>query len=227
MKTIGILGGMGPMATLDLSMKIVTNTKAHSDREHIHMIIDSDCSIPDRTAYILGRGENPTESMIEAGRRLQSIGAEMILIPCNTAHYFYKEVAGELRVPVVNMIEETASILKGEHRVGLMATEGTYRGKVYEDVFARCGIDLVIPTEEMRHKINEVIYDYKGGKVITGERIEKIEGYFLDRGVKRVILGCTELPLVFKGRGEGIEYIDPTDILSRAAIKYAGKETIN
>lgn len=126
-KTIGIIGGMGPLATCDLFHRIIEITDASCDQEHIRVLIDNNTRIPDRTAAILHGGADPVEQMVISARGLQTMGADLLLIPCNTAHYFHKQVSDCVNVPVLHMLEETAKVAsrKGIETVGLLATDGT------------------------------------------------------------------------------------------------------
>jgi aspartate racemase len=103
MKTIGILGGMGPLATADLYRKIILHTKADKDQDHVHAIIDGNTNIPDRTAYIMGKGENPLPEMIKSARTLERAGVDFIIMPCNTAHHFFDQLAKSVNIPLLNM----------------------------------------------------------------------------------------------------------------------------
>ena len=133
-KTIGILGGMGPLATCDLYTKIIMNTPASCDQEHIHVIIDSNTRIPDRTAALLEGGEDPRPEMIRSAVMLEEDGAEAILMPCNTAHGFYDDIQAAVGIPVLHMIRLTGEELKkrGITCAGLMATTGTIRTGIYQ-----------------------------------------------------------------------------------------------
>ncbi len=226
MKTLGILGGMGPLATADLFYKIINLTQARCDRDHIHIITDNYCEIPDRSAYILGGGEDPINHMSEAARKLESIGADFLVMPCNTAHYFYQELSKRVGIPFLNMIEETAAYLKGEERVGLLATEGTYRAKLYEGALLPHNVQVVIPDEDIRKLINTLIYNFKGGMVAEEKNLLAILDHFREKGVDKLILGCTELPLIFKGVPTDMTLVDPTELLAMAAIRYAGKKVV-
>ena len=130
-KIIGILGGMGPAATADLFNKIIVSTKAASDQEHLHVIIDSNTSIPDRTEALIHGGEDPTEQLTLSARRLAAAGAELIAMPCNTAHGFYDAVCAAVDIPVLHMIKLTAQELrlKGVKCAGLLATDGTVQSR--------------------------------------------------------------------------------------------------
>ena len=117
MKTIGIIGGMGPMATVDLMQKIIQATDAHEDQEHIHILVDNNTDIPDRTAAILGQGPSPLPELLKSAERLTTQGADFLIMGCNTAHYFLPLMLPELKIPVISMIEATASIGSLIHRI--------------------------------------------------------------------------------------------------------------
>ncbi len=226
MKTLGILGGMGPMATADLFYRIINLTEAKSDRDHIHIITDNYCEIPDRSAYILGEGEDPIYHMYEAAKKLEGIGADFLVMPCNTAHYFYDKLSKKIGIPFLNMIEETAIFLQGEKRVGLLATEGTYRARLYEKAFLPHNIVVVTPDDNIKKLINTLIYNFKGGKSSSCEDLNTILNHFREMGVDKLILGCTELPLIFNEVSSDLSLVNPTEVLARAAIRYAGKKVV-
>ena len=137
MKTVGIIGGMGTLATIDLFNKIALETNAKSDDEHLHILIDNNAQIPDRSNFILKNGENPTNELIKSAKNLEQIGADFLAIPCNTAHYFYDFINDNVDIEVINMIEETAKIIKESKvsKVVLLATTGTIKAKVYDNIF--------------------------------------------------------------------------------------------
>ncbi|MBU5483896.1 amino acid racemase [Clostridium sp. MSJ-11] len=227
-KRVGILGGMGPKATADLLDKIIDLTPAKKDQDHIHIIVDNNPKIPDRTGYIMGEGENPIGALLETAVRLRNNGVDFIIIPCNTAHYFYDKLVEAVEIPFVNMIEEVGKYILDKFekcKVGLLATMGTYEGKVYEKYFNPLGIDVVVPTDEVKDMILDLIY-----RVKAGEREFKIEELsymlkgFKDEKVNVVILGCTELPLIFnplKDDFSEFNFISSTDILAKKTVELA------
>lgn len=225
-KVIGILGGMGPEAAADLLYKIIYLTPAEKDQDHIHVIMDCNTKIPDRTDYIVGKGENPLPVLVETALRLQRNGADFIVIPCNTAHYFYDELAKAVQIPIVNMIDEVGkNILTefGKCKVGLLATMGTYEGRVYEKSLVPMGIDVVVPEDKVKSMVFNLICEVKAGKKeFKNEELNSILNKFRKQGIKTVILGCTELPLVFNSREDefnDINFISSTDILAIKAVK--------
>ena len=231
MKTVGILGGMGPLATSDLFNKIVTLTDAKNDNDHIHIILNNYPIIPDRTKYILGDGENPIKYMIEAALKLEVMGANVVIMPCNTAHYFYDEITEYLTIPFINMIEETAKEIKKVNpeskKVCLLSTQGTYKTKIYDNIFKNYDIEISRPGKAVESVITDIIYSIKKGDTAL-KNIDKnlLTSYLNSIEGESIILGCTELPVAFNILGITKGCIDPTKILAKSAIHFAGKRTL-
>ncbi|MCI8275846.1 MAG: amino acid racemase [Lachnospiraceae bacterium] len=225
-KTIGIVGGMGPLATSDLFRKIVEVTDAKSDQEHVRVCIDNNTEIPDRTAAILNGGEDPVPEMVKSAVRLQGMGADVLIMPCNTAHYFYDRLIPFVDTPFLNMIEETAKEIKrrGIKKVGLLATDGTCRSGVYKNVFDAMGIEMCMPSPDKQKSVMDVIY--KGVK--AGNLSIELTGFYeamdelFEKGAKTLILGCTELPVAFDLFKIDRPNIDPTLVLAAAAVRFVG-----
>lgn len=225
MKIAGVLGGMGPLATIDLLNKIVRYTDAKKDHDHVHTLVDSYTDIPDRTAYILGEGENPERYLIDSALKLEAMGASFIVMPCNTAHYFYEKVCGAVKIPFINMIDEVAKELDGVKRVGLLATKGTYKGHIYENIFNRYGIEVEVPPIDMQEIVTELIYKVKEGQDnIDQVSIGRVLDYFSNLGIDKIILGCTELPVAFERLKIEGEFLDPTKTLALSTIRLMGKK---
>jgi len=229
MKTIGVIGGMGPLAAARLFQRIVVLTKAECDNEHIPMIIDNNTCIPDRTRHILFNGESPLAEMVKSASRLERMGADAIIIACNTAHYHYDEIVKAVRIPVINMIEETAEYIKKNFPevkcAGLLATEGTCKSGIYSRVFRERGLGLVMPESEEQKHITELIYNVKSyGEDIDPENAARVVKALEERGAEVIILGCTELPIVFSKFDLCKRYVDSLDVLAMSAIAFAGKE---
>lgn len=212
MKTVGILGGMGSMATVDLFSKIVTHTKVTCDQDHLHILIDNYSEIPDRTDYIINKKNNPLVKMIEGAKRLEKAGADFLAMPCNTAHYFYDALKSAIGIPIVHMMTETSKQTKSYKKTVLLATQGTYLSDLYKDV--------LYPNDMVMSMVSKLIYEFKEkGYLNTTIKADVLE--FLD-SADSIILGCTELPLIFNQDDTDIVLIDPTTILAKAIIKKAG-----
>ena len=226
-KIIGILGGMGPEATIDLFYKIIKFTPAEKDQDHLRIIIDNNPKIPDRTAAILGKGEDPLPALQETAQNLEKAGANFIVIPCNTAHYFLSSIQESVNIPVLNMIEETAKETKKRipqiKKVGLLASIGVYKSEIYHQHFKKFNIEVISPEEKDRGKVMKVIYTVKAGDLSeeVKKNILKITQKLIDKGAEAVIAGCTEIPLILKEGDVSVPLIDPTQILAKAAFQKA------
>lgn len=230
-KTLGIIGGMGPLATVKLFEMIVLMTKAKSDQEHIHILIDNNTAISDRTNYILhGQGEDPRIQLTESAKKLEKMGADFLVMPCNTAHKFYDHLSKEVSIPFINMIEEGAKYIsdknKGIKKVGLLATEGTINAKVYDNIFNKYGIEVLKPSKENQKYITELIYNIK-----EDTRQESLQGFYgamdelKDQGVEVFLAGCTEISVALELYNIEGNIVDAMKLLAISAIKYAGKES--
>ena len=229
-KVIGIIGGMGPLATADLFQKIILHTQAACDQEHLRVVIDSNTNIPDRTAALLHGGADPTPELVSSARNLERIGAGVLIMPCNTAHNFYDAVAGAVEVPVLHMIRLTADALaeRGVKKAGLLATDGTIQTRIYQNTFAGTGIQLLTPQGADQQAIMDMIYrGVKAGDMAydtTGARAA-MEA-LLAQGAETLILGCTELPLAVELYHLSYPVVDPTLELALGASRFAGGAVI-
>lgn len=222
MKTIGILGGMGPLATADLYTKIVLATDAQGDAGHIPLLISSRPDIPDRAASIDGRGENALPALLEEARRLEKAGAQGLCLGCNTAHYYYEDIQQAVGVPVLHMPRLTGEYCrkKGIKTALLLAAPGTYQAGIYETAFAGTGVELVRPTQEVQTLTAQCIYEgVKAGRrdfdaSALRERLQTVQ--------LPLLLGCTELPIAFDWYQLPGSTIDPATILATALIHFAG-----
>lgn len=225
-KTLGIIGGVGPLATMLIGETVIRRTKASTDQEHIHSIIDNDTNIPDRTAYILDATKpNPVPILQNNAKKLAAYGAGVICIPCNTAHTFYEDIQAATDVPVLHMIRETARQAKAQQArtVCILATDGTLASKVYQTALRNEGITPVVPDANIQKHVMSIIYDYvKAGKNVTLEQWQPIEDAFAH--CDAIILGCTELSIVNKELKLGSQYIDSLIVLAERAIMACGYE---
>ncbi len=220
---LGIMGGMGPAASCDLFKRITDLTPATRDQEHLHIIIDSNVGIPDRTAYILGMGEDPMPEMVKSIRRLEMMGADYIAIPCNTAHYFYDEIIKYTKTKILNMIYETGAYLKANFDYKdylLLATKGTYKAKVYRNIFAEFNLNIIEPDISDQETIMDWIYNVKSSKFnVDPIEFQNIVNRYTKNKEIPVILGCTELPILVEKIGVLGKYIDPVSILAKRCIE--------
>lgn len=227
---LGILGGLGPMATAYFYRLVIEHTKAASDQEHIDMVISSKATTPDRTAFIVGKSQqDPFVVMESEAHRLVTFGAGVIAIPCNTAHYFYTRLHQVIPVPVLNMIELTVdkAIHMGCAKVGILATDGTIATDTYQRVCKAKGLACEVPSAEGQRRIMQVIYeDIKSGKRPNMEHFNYAAHELFDAGCQLLVLGCTELSLLKRDGLLDNRYLDSMDVLAEAAITACGKTPI-
>ena len=168
-KVIGVLGGLGPWATLDLFEKILRLTPAGRDQEHLRLIIDNNPKIPDRSPAILGSGEDPTPALVETAQNLERAGADFIVIPCNTAHFFFDAVQRAVGIPVLHIMNEVASAAREEvpglRKVGVLATAATVQSRLYHDAFEQAGTAVIGPDDRGQEEVNRAIYGVKAGQM--------------------------------------------------------------
>lgn len=226
MKTIGIIGGMGPLATADLFKKIILNTKAEKDQDHLRILIDNNTNIADRTSAILYAAANPLPELVKSSLLLKAAGADFLIMPCNTAHYYYDEITANVDIPVLNMIKETSLYIKNNYEnntVGILATDGTINTGIYDKYFEQLNIKYVKPLKT-QHKVMEFIYevikkgDYSKGTAALYKGIEELK----EMGADVFVLACTELSAAKEIYDLQGNMIDPLEITAKAAIKFAG-----
>lgn len=227
MKTIGIIGGMGPLATVHLFERIVLRTKAQKDQDHIRVLIDSNTNIPDRTKAIIGDGEDPVKELVNSAKILEKSGADFLIMPCNTAHYFIDEIKKSVNIPFLNMPEETVKYTYDKYGkdtvVGIMATDGTIKSKIYENYYSKLGIKTVVPVKT-QERIMEFIYDVikKGNYNAGTDLLFECANELKELGATTFLLGCTELSsaqYLYKFEGN---FINPMEVLTERSILFAG-----
>lgn len=225
-KSIGILGGMGPLATCNMMEKIIGFTSAEKDQDYPRIYVDCNTNIPDRTNAILNGGADPVPSMVESATKLESMGADFLIMPCNTAHYFYNDVSKNIEIPVLHMVEETAKFIKekGIKKVGLLATSGTVKSKLYTNFLNDCNIDVIIPDDTQQSKVMAMIYDgIKAGNMdFPVDDFMEVIRELKKQEAEIMILGCTELPIVWDRYCIDEAFVDPMEVISKVAITKAG-----
>ncbi len=221
-KKLGVIGGMGPLATAIFMQMAVEMTDASKDDEHIEMDILNVPGIPDRTDFILGRStQSPVESIVTLRRQLEERGADIIAMPCNTAFYFVDEIMKGSNIPIIHAIKETGEYLKeeGVTKVGILATDGTLETGLFDRGLAAFGIETVVPDEATQKLVMSMIYhEVKAGKPITEEKLDAVGNHLKEKGAKVLILGCTELTLAKRAGIAGREYLDTLEVMARKAV---------
>jgi len=223
MKKLGILGGLGPMATAYFFRLIIEMTQAETDQEHIESVIYNCPSIPDRTQFILGKSLlSPLPSMIEIARKLVCQGVCAIAVPCITAHYFHKELTDAVSVPVIHGIEETASYLKQRNikKAGIMATDGTVQTMIFSKEFKKKGIECIYPSALCQSYVMELIYkNIKAGLPAEMDKFYAVSRELSASGAEVILLGCTELSMIKRDFAVGSGCLDVMEVLAKCCVE--------
>lgn len=231
--TIGVLGGMGPEASADFYRRITVRTLAERDQDHLHVIVDSDPSVPDRTAFLQGAGPDPVPALESMARRLVTAGAGLLVMACNTAHAFHEEVARSVDVPLVNWVVEAAGAVAARHagggRIGVLATTGTLGSGLYQDALAACGLQAVVPDRVQQAELMAVIYGPGGVKAggtdrdPARERVRAVAENLARSGAAASLLACTELSCLFPDPPAWSSPVhDAADLVAERVITLAG-----
>ena len=217
---VGVLGGMGPDATVDFMSKVIAATRADRDQDHAHMIVDHNPKVPNRQAAILSGGEDPGLALAAMATRLERAGADFLVIPCNAAHVFRDSVTAVTGIPLLSIIDVTIAAVAeqcpGAKSVGVLATDGCLRANVYQDAMAGHGIEAILPVEQEIGELMELVGRIKGGYQgdTVSSKMAGIANALVGRGAQAVIAGCTEIPLVLNSAMLDVPLISSTDVLA-------------
>ena len=228
---LGIIGGMGPMASALFYDMISSKTDASCDQENLDLILLSHAGMPDRTGAILSKDEVQIEAvrskLLADAMFLQNSGCTAIAVTCNTAHYFVNMIEDELDIPFIHLIRETAEAVAsdfGAKKVAVLATDGTIETKLYQDELSKRGVIAFTPKVEVQALVMHEIYDcIKSGKPADEEIWQKIEEYVKAEGCEAAVLACTELSVVRKELSLGSFYFDPMDIMAERCLDFYEK----
>lgn len=229
-EAVGVIGGLGPAATAYFLERVIDFTQADCDQAHINMMIFNHCTIGDRTAYISGASsENPLPLMIEDAQDMVALGCRFIVIPCNTAHYFYEDIQAAVEIPVVNIVRETLRYASCQAQdplcIGIMATDGTIMTESYQKAAEESGCSWVTCDPAMQKKLMDMIYQgVKAGQPVALADFEEIANHLRQKGANCLVLGCTELSVLKRDLALPDEdVIDSIDVLALETVRRSGK----
>jgi aspartate racemase len=225
-KRLGILGGMGPAASAEFVTRLVAQTPATCDQEHIPFVLWNNPQVPDRSTSLRNEDDRPLPFLLQGVQVLKAVGCDLIVIPCNTAHFWYDEMI-KLKVPIVHIVDSVADALHDvgvdSGTIGVMGTQATVELGLYQYKLNKAGWSCIVPSkDEMDTLVQPAIDLIKAGKVLEAQLpIMKVVHSLIDRGAQAVVLGCTELPLAIKISSEnGVPLINSIDSLVKSAIKH-------
>lgn len=222
-KTVGVIGGMGPDATVDFMAKVIAATKAERDQDHIHMVVDCNPQVPDRQQSISGTGPDPGPAMARMAQRLETAGADFLVMPCNTAHAFSEHITDAVSIPLLSIIDVCIVECDDFKRIGLLTTKGCLQSQVYQQVAARTGKELVLPSADEVDLMTALVYRIKSGEKGSAVKLatSDLASALVARGAEVIIAACTEFPLVLDESMLDVPLVSSTDALARQTVAYA------
>lgn len=230
-KFVGVLGGVGPMATVYFEQMVLELTDAACDQDHLNMLVCNHATIPDRTAFILGESKlSPLFDMARDAQMLARAGCDFLVLPCNTAHFFYEHIQNAVSIPLLNIIEETvlACAAKNAKAIGILATEGTVKADTYGIMCRRHGLTCIYPDPATQKKVTRIIYDgVKAGRHIRAKEMTTLYNCMREEGSDAIVLGCTELSVAHRDlelNAAHPDVVDSLETLARRTITFAGKK---
>jgi aspartate racemase len=232
-KTAGVMGGMGPDATVDFMAKVIAMTESGRDQDHVHMIVDHDPTIPNRQAAIESGHDDVSARLAAMAMRLENAGADFLVMVCNTAHVFLDGVRSSTTIPFVSIIDESVAEIGrrcAEARtVGVMATDGCLATGIYQRAIEMSGRTAIVPDGDSIAELMRLINAIKAGN--QGKDIaaamQAVAQALVDRGAEVIVGGCTEIPIVFEGAGFAVPVISSTNVLASRTLALAtGREAL-
>lgn len=226
--TVGVLGGMGPAATIDFMAKVLRHSQACATREqdNVRLIVDSNPALPDRNAAIAGTGPSPAAMLADMARGLAAAGADLLVMPCNAAHAFADAVMSATPLPFLHLIEEAVGAAISQHpmatRIGVLAVSGAVEAQLYERALAARGRTPVVPDPQSRAVFMDAVCWIKAGDLVAGRAgVLATATRLIAEGAQLVIAGCTEVPLVLTPDDLSVPLIDTVDVLARRTVEVA------
>ena len=224
---VGVIGGLGPEATLDFFAKVLHHSNATKDQDHIHLIIENNPKTPNRNDAIAGRGPSPAPALADMARALERAGADFVVMACNTAHAYERDIRTALTKPFVSLIDEVVAEVRKLHpaakRVGVLATQGSRDARIFAPAFAQHGIEVLQLDEVSQARFMALLYQIKAGDRSKDVRdgIQQLGEELIAMGADILIAGCTEVPLVLRQGDNTKILIDSTDVLAKRSVIYA------
>ena len=228
-KVVGVIGGMGPAATVDFMARVMAHTPAVYDQQHLHMLVEHNPRIPSRQLAMQGKGESPGPTLAAMARRLEIAGADLLVMPCNLAHAWQSDIEAASSVPfisIVNVTVESALARSGdESAVGLMTTPGCFAAGLYQQALIDSGRPLISQSADELTATMAIVEDIKGGdrSIEVAAALRAQANLLVARGAKVLIAACTEFPLVLDESMFDVAFISSTDELAKKTVEVALK----
>ena len=226
-RVVGVLGGLGPEATLDFYAKVLSLTPAERDQDHLHLIIDSNPAVPNRNEAVAGTGPSPGPLLGAMAAGLEKAGADFLVMVCNAAHAYQHDIEAAVSIPFVSLIEETCEAtlraVPGVKKVGVLGSSGCLDAGLYQSTFAERGVTTLVPQDAERELFMKTLYRIKAGDKGNDVRdtMRGLAETLIAEGAQAVVAGCTEVPLVLDGDALTCPLIDSTAVLAERTVFYA------
>jgi aspartate racemase len=224
-RLVGVIGGMGPDATIDFMSKVLEYTPADNDQDHVRMLVDQNPRTPSRQQALQGDGESPGPVLVQTAARLQLSGADFLVMPCNTAHAWQDKIVAATTIPFISIIDESVAkaVASADGAIGLLTTPGCSAAGLYQNAVAAAGRELVEQTETELDEAMQLIDRIKGGDKsgAVAAALQQLAQQLVDRGATAIIAACTELPLVLEPSMVSVPLIGSTDVLAEKTVALA------
>jgi aspartate racemase len=226
-KVVGVIGGMGPEATADFFRRVIRNTPADTDQDHLHILIDNNPKVPNRHDAIEGVGPTPADSFAESAQRLQSCGAEFLVMPCNTAHAFEHAITSAVDIPFISIVDETCKYIQSNfsdmRTIGLLAADGCLRAGLYDRALEELNVTVQRLSARRQNDFMQLVFQIKSSGVNRKIRtdMKAMAQDLIESGAQGILAGCTEVPLVLSQSDLEVPLIDSTEILATQCVQYA------
>ncbi|HET6631030.1 MAG TPA: amino acid racemase [Woeseiaceae bacterium] len=225
--TVGVLGGMGPDATVDFMAKVIALTRAERDQDHVRMLVEHNPKVPNRQAAIASGDPAVGRVLADMARRLEHAGADFLVMPCNSAHAFLEPIRQAASIPFVSIIAETVAevgrVLPGARRIGVLQTDGLQQAGLYEEALRRAGHTALVLREDEIGELMRYIHRIKAGDRSdeVGRGVASLANALAGRGAEAILAACTEIPLVLFPADAEVPLLASTDVLARRTVELA------
>jgi len=220
----GVLGGMGPGATIDFMSKVLSLTAADSDQDHVRMLVNHNPKVPDRQIDTAEQRQVVQEILAEMALGLETAGADFLVMPCNTAHGFLDLARDKVSIPFVNIVTETVQTVREAEpeaaSVGILATDACLKADLYQPAVHDAGMSVLLPSASEQATVMKLIFRIKSGDQGSdvAHEMSNLANSLIQRGADVLIAGCTEIPLVISAQGLTVPFISSTDVLAERSV---------
>jgi len=224
---VGIIGGMGPDATVDFMSRVLRATPANADQDHVRMVVEHNPRIPSRQLAMKGEGENPGPVIAAMAARLEAAGADFLVMPCNLAHAWQSDIRAATSIPFVSIVDESLlsalSRSDDQSAIGLMTTPGCFTSGLYQQALSDAGRPAIVQTPDELSETMLLVEKIKGGDQSTevADGLKQLANRLVDRGAKVLIAACTEFPLVLTESMFNVAFVSSTDVLAKKTVALA------